>query len=285
MSQPIYVYQNGKIVKEENATVSINNRSFRYGDGCFETLKLINGKIQLEAYHFDRLFTSLQQLQFNVPNYLTAPYLAEQIQVLAKKNNHQKLARVRLTMYRGEGGLYDVQNNFPYYTIQTWALNPANNELNENGLVIDFFEAARKVVDSFANIKSNNYLCYVMAALWAKENHLNDVLLLNPYQYIADATIANIFIVKDNIIYTPPLSDGCINGIMRKHLITCCKEDNNPIVETSLTVEHIKTADEVFLTNSIYGIRWVKQFGETVYTTCSIGAKLYKQYITDFVAS
>lgn len=279
MPQAIYLNQNGRVIKEDKFSISPNNRSFRYGDGCFETMKVLNGTILLSDYHFERLFSSLQLLQFEVPNYMTADYLQAQILEVAKKNHHNKLSRVRLTIYRGDGGLYDAISHFPNYIIQTWDLNPANNLLNENGLVIDIFSDAKKVCDNYSHIKSNNYLSYAMAALWAKKNHLNDAILLNPYNRIADATIANIFMVKNSQIKTPKLTEGCVSGVMRRYLLQCLKDENMPFEEAEIDVEELLQADEVFLTNGIYGIRWVKQLRENNYTN-DVSALLHKKIIT-----
>ena len=265
MSANVYVNQNGKVINEINAVVSINNRSFRYGDGCFETMKVSKGKLLFADYHFERLFNSLELLQFTVPSFLTPEYLLANILNLTQKNHHEKLARIRLTIYRGEGGLYDPQNLVPNFTIQTWELNPTNNLLNENGLVIDIFEKSRKICDNYSAIKSNNYLGYAMAALWTKEQHLNDAILLNPYNRVADATIANVFIIKDGIVKTPSLSEGGINGIMRRYLLNQLPEIAVPVEESMLTMDDLLEADELFLTNSIYGIRWVKQLRDKEY--------------------
>ena len=278
MQQAVYLNQNGRLIKESNAIISPNNRSFRYGDGCFETMKLKDNTILLANYHFERLFASLQLLQFDVPNYLTADYLQHQIVEVAKKNYHNKLARVRLTVYRGDGGLYDPENHFPNYLIQTWDLNPANNLLNENGLVVDVFTDAIKVCDTYSHVKSNNYLCYAMAALWAKKHHLNDAILLNPYNRLADATIANIFIVTKGIIKTPSVSEGCVNGVMRRYLLTQMRVENIPVEETKISVEELLQANEIFLTNGIYGIRWIKQINNINYTNTA-SSLLYKQFI------
>lgn len=258
--------------------ISPNNRSFRYGDGCFETIKMIRGKIILEDYHFERLFSSIERLQFEKPAFLTLHYLREQLIELAKKNYHDKLARVRLMVFRGDGGLYDAENHFPNYLIQTWALNPANNELNKNGLVIDIYKDARKVCDQFSHIKSNNFLSYAMAALWAKKHQLNDALLLNPYENIADATIANVFIVKDGMVKTPALTEGPIAGNMRRHLLKCMREENIPVEETQISAEDILQASGIFLTNAIYGIRWVKQVGESNYPN-TLAESFHKKFI------
>jgi branched-subunit amino acid aminotransferase/4-amino-4-deoxychorismate lyase len=269
---------NGVIMSAEKPVITADNRSFRYGDGCFETMKVVKGKIIHANEHFERFFSSLELLQFDKPNYLTAAYLTDHINKLLQQNDHAKLARIRLTLFRGNGGLYDAENHFPNYIIQTWDLNPSNNKLNENGLVIDIYKDARKVCDNFSHVKSNNFLSYAMAALWAKKNHLNDALLLNPYDTIADATIANVFIVHNGIVKTPAVTEGCVNGIMKNYLLQCLCKENMPVEETSLTIEDVLQAQEVFLTNSIYGIKWVKQCDSSNYVL-QTAALLHKKFI------
>lgn len=269
---------NGATINADKTLIQADNRSFRYGDGCFETMKAINRKIIHANEHFERFFKSLELLQFDKPNYLTAAYLTEHITKLLQQNGHTKCARIRLTLFRGNGGLYDAENHFPNYIIQTWQLNESNNQLNENGLVIDIYRDAVKVCDKFSHLKSNNYLSYAMAALWAKNNHLNDALLLNPSNKIADATIANIFIVKDGIIKTPAVTEGCVNGIMKNYLLQCLRNENKLVEECALTVDDVLQAQEVFLTNSIYGIKWVKKCSNSTYGLHT-AAVLHKHYI------
>ena len=273
-----YAVLNGKIVKEEAICISPNNRSFRYGDGFFETIKVINQKILFKDYHFARLFSSLSLLGFDQPATMKADYFENLIDQLVIKNNHQKLARVRITIYRGDGGLYDAASHFPNHLIQSWPLQSSINQLNENGLITDVYTRARKVCDGFSSVKSNNYLCYVMAALWAKSKKLNDCLLTNPYNLIADSTIANVFIIDDGIIRTPPLSDGPVSGVIRKYLIEHLPSIGLQCIETSLTIAEIQQASEVFFTNAIYGIKWVKSFGDHQYTH-STAASIHKQLI------
>ena len=182
-------------------------------------------------------------------------------------------------IYRGNGGLYDPENLYPNFVIQSWPLQETANELNTNGLEIDIYTEARKVCDSFSMVKSNNYLAYAMAALWAKKNKLKDCLLLNPYNNICDSTIANIFIVQNNMVKTPALAEGCINGVARSYLIECLKKDNIALSETTISAEDILHASEVFLTNAISGIRWVKQLGERSYNKPSVALQLYNDYM------
>lgn len=275
---------NGKHYKADKLLISPDNRSFRYGDGFFETMKLHNGKILLEEDHFERLFRSLQLLQFAPPGYFTPAYLKQQVLDLATANQHNKLSRIRLTVFRGNGGLYDPENHFPNVVIQSWELNPTNNRLNENGLVTDIYPDARKACDLFSPVKSNNYLAYAMAALWAKQQHLNDAIVLNCHNRIADATIANVFMVKDGVVHTPALEEGCVAGVMRRYLLRCLRKENIPVQETAIETVALLQASELFLTNGIYGIRWVQSCGKANYST-QLAAYLYKKYLHPLLAS
>lgn len=252
---------NGKIILEEAISISPSNRSFRYGDGFFETLKLEEGNILLARLHEERILRSLELLKFQTPKLFSLKLIFEEIVQLAIKNNHHQLARVRLVFFRGNGGLYDVQNHIPNYVIQTYSLSESLTNLNTNGLVLDVYTHGKKAIDDFCNIKSNSFLPYTMAAIWAKENKLNDAIVLNSKNTIADTTIANIFIVKDNKIFTPSLEDACIAGVSRAFLI---KSSLN-ITEKSITTEELLNADEVFLTNAIRGVQWVKQIGNATF--------------------
>ena len=258
-----YVVSNGKLVDSENAGLLPDDHSYRYGDGLFETLKVADGNILFAAHHFERLFSGLNTLKFSVPSSFTKQHAEAEIKKLCLKNGCEKLARVRLSVSRGTGGLYDCDNKFSYL-IECWPL--AQTGFNENGLIIDVFPDARKSIDVFANLKSANYLPYIMAAVWAKENNLNDALVLNSNDRICDATIANVFWVRNDVIFTPSLSEGCVAGVMRKKILSLAIQDPGfNVKESVLSESELLEADEVFLTNVISGIRWVKQCREKRY--------------------
>ncbi len=274
-----FLFYNGQLMRDDAPLIDASNRSFRYGDGCFETMKMVKGQLQLASYHFERLFSSLELLRFDCPAHFTPAYLEKSILLVTEKNKHSANARVRLMIARGNGGLYDAENHYPNHLIQTWALPEQVMGLNENGLEMDIFPDARKVCDRYSMIKSNNYLPNVMAALWVKEQRLNDAVLLNPYDRVADATIANIFIVKDGVIATPSLAEGAINGVMRRHLMHCLREANMPVAQGQITVDELLSASEVFLTNAIAGIKWVKRVGTSQYTN-DVSRKLFNDFIS-----
>ncbi len=261
-----YIVFNGKFYASETAIVSAGSRGLRFGDGLFETMKAIHGQVEFIDEHFARLWKGMQILQFNIPKHFTPDFLQDEITGLLKKNKQLNNARIRLAVFRGNGGLYDEMNHIPNYVIETWPLADDIGKWNSNGLVLGIYKDAKKSCDILANIKHNNFLPYALAALHAKKQKWNDALLLNTEDGICDTTIANIFLIKNNIVYTPALSQGCIAGVMRKNIIDKLKAANIPIIEGILHIDDLLTADEVFLSNSIYNIRWVQLVEDKKYS-------------------
>lgn len=271
-----YFIFNGKYHAVEATVLSVNSRGLRFGDGLFETMKAVNTEIEFCDEHFARLWNGLQVLQFNIPKFFSPDHLQHEIIALLKKNGHHKKARIRLTVFRGDGGLYDEISNTPNYLIQSWPLPDDNGKWNSNGLVLGIYNDVKKSCDILSNLKHNNFLPYAMAARHAKNQRWNDAVLLNSDGGICDSTIANIFLIRDNIVFTPSLQEGCIAGVMRKNIIARLA-NNYKLIETRLTVDDLFKADEVFLTNSIYNMRWVQNIGDIMY-----GNKLSQKIYADF---
>lgn len=247
---------NGKLIDDASPVIGADNRGLRYGDGLFETLKFVNNELLLFDEHMARLFKGMNSLRIEIPKHLTVEKIHDEIIQLVKKNRQAK-ARIRLTIVRGNGGLYDAETNNPIYMIQSWELSHSNSLLNVNGLQLCIYRDAQKMADQFSNMKHNNYLPYFMGALEAKKNKCNDAIILNNHGRVCDSTIANVFIIRDGAVFTPALSEGCIAGTMRKFILQKLKDSGVSITETSITIDDLLQADEVFLTNSIYNIRWV----------------------------
>jgi branched-chain amino acid aminotransferase len=272
-------YFNGSFIPGGSPVTGANSRALRYGDGLFETVKLIDNRLLLADAHFDRLFHGLSLLQFEIPKHFTRGFITENILQLVRKNKTEKAARIRLSILRSNGGPYDPESMQPQLLIQCWPLPEHAMQLNQNGLQIGIYADARKACDAFANLKSNNYLPYLMAAQFAKRNQLNDAVLLNVFDRICDASIANIAWVKNGTIFTPPLTEGCVAGVMRRHLLEQCGRITGVTMkEQAGTAEDLAEADEVFLTNAISGIRRVAQCGDKKYGH-SLTTQLYDQLI------
>lgn len=256
---------NGKLFKEHTAVIGAENRGLRYGDGLFETMKLKNGQLILSDDHFARLWKGLQTLQFELPKHFTPEKLTEEILAVAKKNQLEKAARVRINIVRGNGGLYDASNHHLNYIIEVMPLPGQTETLNSNGLVLGIYEEVKKSCDILSNLKHNNFLLYIMAALHAKKEKWNDAVVLNTHGRICDTTIANLFLVKDSVVYTPALSEGPVAGVMRQQVISQLKTAGIDCIQKEITVEELLEADEVFLTNSIYNLRWVQHINHKEY--------------------
>jgi branched-chain amino acid aminotransferase len=246
-----YISINGKITVANDARTPIDNGAIRYGYGLFETMLVHNGAIRLAEYHWDRLFHGLQQLHLNIP-ILKRGSIAAEVMQLVRKNNAESLCRVRLQAYAGGGGLYSHDGKGGYI-IECFPLEESTLALNDNGLVAGIAQGIKKSIDGLSNIKSCNALIYAMAAKQAMQQKWNDALVSNTNGNIIESTIANIFWVKDNAVFTPPLSEGCVAGVMRRHIMHAI----GMVTEQPLTDVILMDADEVFLTNAIKGIRWV----------------------------
>lgn len=270
---------NGKIYRSDERIIHPDNRSFRYGEGLFETIRLHKSVLPLWDEHWNRLVQSIPQLYFSLPPHLTSAYLKNEILLLAKKNNCLDAARVRITVFKGEGGLWESPATLFNYLVQCWPVESNKFRMNENGLDIGVFTDGWKSCDAFSHLKNNNYLLYAMAAQHAKKQKWNEAFILNQHNRICDATIANVFFVKDDIVCTPQLKEGGIAGVMRHYLLQQLKQAGVKAQEGEYSVTEISGADEIFLTNAFYGIRWVKSFGNKVYP-CNHSARMFQQYIS-----
>ena len=264
-----YINLNGKITTPEEARIPIDNGSFRYGYGLFETMLVQDGTINLKQYHWERLFAGMRQIYYEIPVLFNEKYLEAEVLRIVHKNKPDALCRVRLQVFATGGGLYSSEKNSPGFLIECFPLDTSLLLLNENGLTLGVAKSLSKSVDSLSNLKSCNALVYAIAAKQAKENKWNDALICNTAGNIIESTIANIFWIKNGQVYTPPLSEGCIAGVMRRYIT-----DKIQVTEKTLSLQQLSDANEVFLTNSVRRIKWVQTINNIKYTNKDI-KKIY----------
>ncbi len=249
---------NGLFYSADEPLLTEQNRSFKWGDGLFETAKIFKGRILLSDFHFERLFMSIRLLQMEAGQGFTKEQLIKNCTELCRMNNCSSSARVRLAVYRNE-------ENRPGYVIEAIPLSTTKNEWQADGLTIALYPYARKSMDVFSNIKSANFLPYVLAERYAFDNGMDDAIVLNAQNFLCDSSKANIFLIRNGDVFTPATHQGCINGVMRRMVIECVKKMGYRIYQQEVKQEDLATANEVFLTNAIQIIRWVKSYNDRRY--------------------
>ncbi len=271
------LFFNNKFYESTTAVIPNASKAFRYGELVFETMRVQNKKILFFEMHFERMQIAAALLQFNLPKLFTAPILQKHIEATLAKNNLHT-ARVRVTIFKGEGGLFEIDNETLNILIETYTLPTQNYELNINGLDLCYYDTMLKTIDAFSNYKTGNHLIYAMAAQYAKQQKCNEAIISNVNNEIADTTISNIFIIKNEKIFTPPLGSGCVAGVFRNYLFYKISS----IKEKELSKNDIRTASEIFVTNTIKGIQWVKQINDNTYTNTQV-QKLWGKVMQDFI--
>ena len=256
----LYINFNDEIVPADTKLLPVSNRSFRYGDGLFESMRLMKGQLKFADLHADRLLRGMKALKIDGYSQMDAWFLKDRVEDLARRNKIRH-GRLRLTVYRDAEGLYTPSQNKMGWCLELQPLDEPRYLLNSKGLIMDVFTELPKATNYLSNIKTCNSLIYVMAALYKTQNKLDDVFLLNQNGFLCEASSSNIFIWYQNHLYTPALSEGCVEGVMRQVIINIAKENEIPVTEAQISPEILYEADEVFLTNATRGIQTVMGFG------------------------
>lgn len=252
---------NGNI-SENTALLSIENRGFAYGDAVFETIKVSLGKILFLEDHYFRLMASMRIMRMEIPMNFTLEYIEEQIKETLQANDlSASTARVKLIVNRKSGGLYTPTNNDVDFLITIKALDNDFYTLHEGSYEVDLFKDYYQSPSLLSTLKTNNKALNVVGSVYAKENNLDNCLVLNTNKQVIESLNGNIFVIKGSTVKTPPISDGCLKGVMRKQIIDIVKtmSDYN-VVEDSVSPFELQKADEIFFTNVIVGIQSVTKY-------------------------
>ena len=250
---------NGNI--QENSAILIDsNRGFLFGDSVFETIKVLDSKVLFLEDHYFRLMASMRICRMEIPMNFTMEYFEEQISELVQANKMEDSARVRMTVYRNNGGFYLPETNEISYLIQAYALKSKEYLLNNDRYEVDLFKDFYITKQLLSTIKSTNKAVQIVGSIFANENNLQNCLLLNDVKNVIEALNGNLFMLKDSILTTPPISEGCLNGIMRKQIFAFAKEMDIEIQEAPISPFDLQKADELFVTNVISGIQSISKY-------------------------
>ncbi|MCB0791579.1 MAG: aminotransferase class IV [Flavobacteriales bacterium] len=254
-----YVYLNGRPVPADRPVITLDNRAFHYGDGLFESIRVVDGRPCFLDAHWARLMEGCKLLRIEIPESLGLDALHAAVVDLVERNGISS-ARARLTVFRDAGGHYRPEGHKGGYTLELTPLENPVYQLNERGLTVDIYPEMRKPVNALAVHKTLNCQYYIMAALWSTERGLDDCLLQNDRGNIIESSSGNLFIVSNGVLYTPSLSDGCLGGVMRMQLINLALDNGIKVYECSLNPQNLLAADELFFTNAVRGLQWVGMY-------------------------
>ncbi|SFB86247.1 branched-chain amino acid aminotransferase [Algibacter lectus] len=249
-------------ILEDNTLLSINNRGFAYGDALFETIKASYGKLLFWEDHYFRLMASMRIMRMEIPMNFTMEYLEEQIlKTLTENNLSNASSRVKLTVFRNEGGLYLPETNDVSFLIAVKPIDTDFYIVQDTFYEVDLFKDYYVSPSLLSSLKTNNKALNVVGSIYAKENKLDNCLVLNTDKQVIEALNGNVFVVKGNTIKTPPIENGCLKGVMRKQIIETIESlPEYELVEEAISPFELQKADEIFITNVIVGIQAVSKY-------------------------
>lgn len=252
-----YFNYNGNIYTMDVNPVQVNNRAFKYGDGIFETARIINGKVPLLNLHLDRILKYSKVIKLPQNSNLNPIILENWVNECIKKNNIENGGKLRITFFREGGDFYFPSQESTNILIDVESTETNQFDYNYKGLVVDMFVDLRKPLNYLSNAKTNNALLYVMGGIFAKEKNLDNCILQNDLFNVAEALNSNIFLAVNGVLYTPPLEEACVDGVMRTYIKDLAISVGMKVYETTIKPNDLLRADELFLTNGFKGINWV----------------------------
>jgi len=257
---------NGDTTALENKLT--HNRSFLYGDAVFETLKIVQGKILFLEDHYFRLMASMRILRMEIPMDFTMEFFEEQLLSTVKNEGFLDSARVRITVYRNDGGYYLPLTNTISYLIHATPLQSQVYVLESKSCEVDLYKDFYISKQLLSTLKTTNKVLHVTASIYANENDLDNCILLNESKNVVEVLQGNIFMLQGTKLITPPISEGCCNGILRKQLIALAKKmEGLEVVEEIISPFDLQKADELFYTNVIKGIQSITKYRKKEFKT------------------
>lgn len=266
---------NGTLVANDSSLAQ--NRAFLYGDAVFETVKMVNDKVLFMEDHYFRLMASMRIIRMQIPMNFTLEYLENQFLQVAASNGCADSCRIRITVYRNEGGFYLPKTRSVSFLMTVQPKETKSYIFSNEPYEVELFKDFHVTKQLLSTLKSTNRLIQTVGSIFADENGYQNCLLLNEDKNIVEALNGNLFMLIGNRLSTPPLSEGCLNGIMRKQILEIAqKMENIEVVEEVISPFSLQKADELFITNVIVGIQPI-----TKYRKKSFESTLAKQLLQE----
>ncbi len=243
------------------------NRGFLYGDAVFETVKIVNSKILFLEDHYFRLMASMRILRMEIPMDFTMEFFEEQVLTTVTNNGFAQSSRARITVYRNDGGFYLPTTNTISFLIHASPLDNKDYLLESRPCEVDLYKDFYISKQLLSTLKTTNKVLHVTASIYADENDLDNCILLNESKNVVEVLQGNIFMVQGNRLITPPVSEGCCNGVLRKQLLVLAKKiEGLEVIEEVISPFDLQKADELFYTNVIKGIQSITKYRKKDFT-------------------
>ncbi|MES2544418.1 MAG: aminotransferase class IV [Bacteroidota bacterium] len=256
---------NGTILSSDS-NLLVNNRAFLYGDGVFETVKILDSKVLFMEDHYFRLMSSMRVIRMEIPMNFTMEYIEEQLLDAAKANDCLDSARVRITVYRNNGGYYLPEDNTVSFLIQASSLDSKMYFIEKSNYEVDIYKDFYVTKQLLSSIKTTNKIINITGSVFTHENGLDNCFLLNDSKNVIEVLQGNVFMLLDGRLITPPVSEGCLNGVMRKQILALAKKiENLEVIEEPISPFDLQKADELFVTNVIKGIQSITKYRKKEY--------------------
>jgi branched-chain amino acid aminotransferase len=262
------INHNGIVLPASKVALHPENRGLHYGDAVFETIKVSTGKVLFWEDHYFRLMAAMRVMRMEIPMSFTLEFLEEEIKKTIESASEKAIAyRIKLLVWRSWGGKYTPLAKTVEYVIFAEFLDEPFYTLNEASYEVELFKDHYINSGLLSTLKTNNRAINILAGIYSEENEYQNCLLLNENKQVIEASNGNLFLVNRNKIKTPPLTDGCLNGIIRKQIIAILKQlPEYTLEEISISPFELQKADELFVTNTIVGIQAVSKFRKKLYT-------------------
>lgn len=271
------IFLNDRIVPESEAVISVFDHGFLYGDGIYETMRAYEGTVFMLDRHIERLNRSASMMKMGIPS----PECVRDAVYKTIRANELRSAYVRVTISRGKGpiGLDPALCPKPTFVVIAEEFRGYPETYYSEGVKFIIAQTRRNLIQALnPRIKSLNFLNNIFAKLEAKEQGAYEAIMLNADGFIAEGTVCNIFFVRDNIICTPSVDVGVLDGITRELVIRLAIQAGLEVKEGSFLPEDIFAASEVFLTNTTSEVMPVSQVQDIMYPVGNLTRNLRKLY-------
>jgi branched-chain amino acid aminotransferase len=264
---------NGRLYHQDEPLLNIKkNGAFWFGDGFFESMKYANGQIYFVEQHWNRLVATCELLQATHPFEGINDFI-NQVNSLAA-TCQAPVQKIKLVCWRNTHNAYIPETPALEYLISTDDWGQAGYPFNNTGLRLSLYAHHQKSTSALGNIKSISSQLYVLAAAYANQQLTDDAILFNTRHHLIETSRANLWLVQAGTLYTPPLEEGCLNGVMRQVLLNICRQEGIKVLETPIEPHFLNTCQEVFISNSLRGVQWVQQVEEKKYLTNEVASHL-----------